>query len=238
MQRKGGKKSAVGKRIPDRALMRIPRIGAGHTPLKRNTALTPSQEAQHITFTLQGFLKRSRLQFLIIGKILVSFRDEKRYEDLHYIDDAELRYKDMESYAEERLGLRRASLYRYMQTYAWVLANHPEWLDPKHKGYIPDFYDCVDLMWIEHELKRTDLSPALEEALKELEKKALEGKLKKGEIDPYRKRTQPDKDALKSLLMVLRRARISANKLRNMPASVIGNLDAAIDTLANIKYHR
>ena len=230
MKQKRRQKRAVAGKISEFGMVKFRRGVAGRSRLIQEpdlkSALTPAQEAHEITFVLQGFLKRSRLQFLVIAAKLADFKKRKMYQYLQF--------KTIEDYAESLLGLGRASLYRYLQIYEWVREKHPKWLLPKPEGFIPDFYDCVDLMWIEHELDRTNLTPALEAALKALQAKALAGKLKKGDVDPYRKRTKPDSDGVKALLRVLRRARIQANKLRNIPSSVIGNLDAAIETLATL----
>ena len=79
----------------------------------------------------------------------------------------------MESYAEERLRLGRASLYRYLGP-DWVLQSHKEWLEPHRKGFIPDLSDATNLMWIEHELTRKDLTAQSRAELEALRTKALE----------------------------------------------------------------
>ena len=52
------------------------------------------------------------------------------------------------------------------------------WLQPKPKGFIPDLTDVDDLMWIENELKKANLSAEKRAALEGLDKKALAGDLK------------------------------------------------------------
>jgi hypothetical protein len=48
----------------------------------------------------------------------------------------------------------------------------------------------MDLIWIEKELQQTDLKPATRTALQALEQKALQGKLRSGELEAVR-RKQP-----------------------------------------------
>ena len=89
-------------------------------------APNPAQEALQVTWLLKGKLKSAQMAYLRIGQLLAQVRDQKLYEDLHH--------EDMEDYADVRLNLGRASLFRYLQVYDWAVASHPEWLQPKPPG--------------------------------------------------------------------------------------------------------
>ena len=112
---------------------------------KSNAApLTPVQEALEVTWVLKGKLKSAQIAYLKIGELLAQVRDRKLF--------AELKHPSIEDYAQERLGLGRSSLYQYLQVYDWVRESHPEWLEPKPKGFIPYLSGANELMWIEHTL--------------------------------------------------------------------------------------
>jgi hypothetical protein len=64
-----------------------------------------------------------------------------------------------------------------------VSRSHPEWIQPKAKGFIPDLTDVGDLMWIDAELARPKISSARRAALKALQTKALAGKLTRSEAN-------------------------------------------------------
>jgi hypothetical protein len=85
---------------------------------------------------------------LSVGKLLTDVRDRLLYK--------ELKHASMEEYAWVRLELKRASLFRYLKVYAWVSKFHPEWLLPKPKGFIPDFGDTDDLIWIDEAISHMD----------------------------------------------------------------------------------
>jgi hypothetical protein len=188
------------------------------------------QEALQTTFVLKGTLKRAQLMFLRVGELLVKVRDQKLYEALNH--------PDMDSYAQERLGLGRSSLYNYLRIHDWVSRSHPEWLKPKAKGFVPDLSDVGDLMWIESELARTDLSPARRATLEELQKKGLAGKLRQAEARKLRTRENTGEAGLNSLISKLRSVRKRAGQLANLPPEALQHLDAAIEILANEKVLR
>src|SRR5262245_40682118 len=97
------------------------------------------QEALQVTWTLKGHLKNAQLSYLRVGLLLARVRDEKLYDVLHH--------PDLEAYASERLRLQPSTLHGYLQVLAWVQANHPEWLQPKPKGYIPNLTRATALIW-------------------------------------------------------------------------------------------
>ena len=183
------------------------------------------QEALQVTWVLKGQLKNIRMSYLRVGKLLAQVRDRKLYSTLSHVD--------IETYAEERLQLGRASLYRYLQVYDWVLLSHKEWLEPHPKGFIPDLSDATDLMWIDNELARKNLSPAARTALTALQVKALSGTLRQTELAPWRGKRQPAGKALKSFLSTARALRKRGVALASMPAEAITHLDAAIEIIRN-----
>lgn len=183
------------------------------------------QTALQTTWLLKGTLKNARLSYIRVGVLLAKVRDEKLY--------VHLKHPDMFDYAEKRLHLGRTSLYQYLQVHDWIVKSHPEWLQPKPKGFIPDLSDAADLIWIETELARKDLDPKKRAILEALQKKALEGRLRQGELDPLRKREHTGKDGLKSFLSKLKFLRMRGAELANMPAQIIELLDTAIGILKN-----
>ena len=188
---------------------------------------TRAQIALEVTWQLKGNIKRAQLEYLRIGAMLVRVRDEKLYAALHH--------PDIEDYAQQRLGLGRSSLYRYLQVYDWVKQSHPEWLAPKPPGFIPVLSDAGDLMWLEAELKRTNLNAETRAALEALHKKGLEGKLSEQDLAPYRHRHHDENDGLRAFLSKLRLLRKRGAELASMPPEVIADLDAAITVLDRAK---
>ena len=182
------------------------------------------QEALEVTWTLKGHLKNAQIAHIRVGALLATVRDKKFY--------AELDHADMESYSEVRLRLGRASLYRYLQVYDWIVEFHKEWLLPKPEGFIPDLADCVDLIWIEQELARPDLDPKKRAALEALKKKAYDGVLRKGELDAFRRRGHKGEQGLKSFLSRVRLLRKRGSELAALPSEAISHLDAAIEIIA------
>ena len=197
----------------------------GTSPQKSDPKVV--RQALQVTWVLHGQLKRARIQFLYIGKLLAQVRDENLYTALGHADLAD--------YAAKRLRLGRASLYRYIQVYDWVKQSHPEWLEKPTKGFIPDLSDAADLMWIENELKRTDRSAADRAALEAMRTKGLDGRLRRNDLRQWRHKRNNGKktDTLAAYLSELRRLRNRAAKVVGMPSEVIAHLDAAIEILKN-----
>jgi hypothetical protein len=144
-----------------------------------------------------------------------------------------LGHETIDDYAEMRLNLGRASLFRYLQVYAWVRATHKEWLEPKVKGLIPDLSDVADLIHIEAELTKTSLSVDQRATLEALKSKALAGHLRHSETLralPRTTRSQP-RDGMKAFMTKLKSLRSGGAKLKDMPPEVINYLNAAIELL-------
>lgn len=91
----------------------------------------------------------------------------------------------------------------------------------------------MDLIWIEKELQQTDLKPATRTALQSLEQKALQGKLRSGELEAVRRKQPTCVNGLRACLSKLRLLRGRAAELVTMPPEVLTHLDAAIGILKN-----
>jgi hypothetical protein len=183
------------------------------------------QEALQVTWVLKGKLKSAQIAYLRIGALLAQVRDNKLF--------SALKHASVEDYAQERLKLGRASLYRYLQVYDWVRASHPEWLQPKPKGFIPYFSDANDLMWIEHTLADGKLTQEARAELEVLRARALEGTLRDGELDQWRKKGGRVTDGLKSFLSKVRVLRNRGSVLKNMPTEAITLMDELIEVIDN-----
>ncbi len=188
---------------------------------------TPVQEALEVTWVLKGHLKNAQISYIRVGALLARVRDKELFKELHH--------PDLETYAEQRLRLGRASLYRYLQVYDWVCKFHKEWLLPKPKGYIPELADVAGLIWIEQKLTEKKQDVKTRATLQELQKKALDGRLRQKELNELRRRVGTQPDALKSFLAKLRLLRMRGSQLTSMPGEVISHLDAAIDILKNAR---
>src|ERR1700758_38774 len=125
--------------------------------------ITPAQRAAQITFVLKGYLKNMQVSYIRAAALLAKVRDEKLYRAL--------KHDSMESYAAERLGLQRTSLYRYLQIHDRLRRPHREWLATHPKGFIPELSDAYGLMWIEDQLEHADLEPQARVELEALRKK-------------------------------------------------------------------
>jgi len=184
-----------------------------------------AQEALQTTWLLKGSLKTAQLSYLRVGKLLAQVREKKMY--------ASLGHPDIEDYAEKRLQLGRASLYRYLQVYDWVSKNHAEWLQPKPKGYIPDLYDVSSLMTVEKGLQQKNVSPKKREQLQALKDKALAGGLTENEVRGMGKTSAAKVYTLKYAATNLKALRKKVAGVFGMPAEVIAHLDAALAILNN-----
>ncbi len=183
------------------------------TTAKKSTAMSPQkatkqtkrapktdplvQEALEVTWVLKGHLKNAQIAYLRVGRMLADVRDRQLY--------THLKHPDLESYAEERLHLARASLYRYLQVYGWVSVNHKEWLAPKPKGFIPDLSDIADMIWIENELAGGGIDPATRRTLEEFRKRALNGDLKQADMEEFRRGRKQGDHGLRAFLAALRK---------------------------------
>jgi len=186
-----------------------------------------TQEALQTTWLLKGSLKNAQLAYLRVGKLLSQVREKKMYESLNHVD--------IEDYAEKRLQLGRSSLYKYLQVYDWVGSNHPDWLQPKPKGYIPDLNDIASLMVVEKGLQQKNVSPKRRKQLQALKDKALAGGLTESEVRGLGKTSVAKVYTMKSFLSNLKALRKKVAGVSGMPAEVIAHLDAALSILNNEK---
>ncbi len=196
---------------------------------KRQTATkSPNREAAdkalQLTWVLKGRLKNARLEFLRIGGMLAKVRDEKMFAVLHH--------PDIEDYAEKRLQLGRSSLYRYLKVYDWAKQSHPEWLEPKPKGFIPELDDVAGLMWIEEELQRKDLSAADRRELEALRAKGLAGSLRRSDLSAWQKKGRKT-NTLQTYYNKFRSLRTRSARIVGMPPEALKCLDDAIAILKN-----
>lgn len=194
--------------------------------VKKSPEREAADKALQLTWVLKGRLKNARLEFLRIGGMLAKVRDEKMFATLHH--------PDIEDYAEKRLQLGRSSLYKYLQVYDWVAKFHHEWLENKPKGVIPELADAGDLMWIENELARKNLKAETRASLEELKQKALDGRLRTGELNKWRRKSSGNKEqSLKSFLSKFRLLRKRCAEVKSMPAEAITHVELAIDIIKN-----
>ena len=181
------------------------------------------QEALQVTWLLKGSLKNVQIAYIRVCKLLAQVRDRKYWDALNH--------PDIEVYAQERLQLQRASLYRYLQVYDWMVACHPDWLEPHPKGFIPELSDATDLMWIEGELAKKDLDPKKRTALEALRKKGLDGTLKARDLIKFRRQYSTIDTGIKLLLTKFRALRRETARYTTLPPEAIADLDAAIGVI-------
>jgi hypothetical protein len=185
--------------------------------------LSPAQRANQITYFLKGDLKRIQIAYIRAGAKLAQIRDEKLYRAL--------KHATMEDYAQQRLGLGRSALYRYLQIHDWVRKDHPGWLAERPKGFIPELTDAYGLMWIEKQLENEHLGPQTRKDLEALRKRALDGKLTQEEVERFKKRGERRRDSLTAVAASLRAIRKRAAALADFPPSLLRDLDALLERL-------
>jgi hypothetical protein len=135
-------------------------------------------------------------------------RDEKLWKALEH--------PTIEDYAEQRLGLRRTSLYHYLRVNDWLRAYHPAWLERRPAGFIPEISDIGTLVWIDRHLQGAHLAEPLRKELESMRKKAMAGKLTEREFREFRSRLARKKDPLRVLLQRLRGVRRFACDCRRL----------------------
>src|SRR3989454_1171397 len=114
---------------------------------------SPAQRAVQITFVLKGHRKNAQVAYIRVAALLAKVRDEKLYRALGHAT--------MDDYADARLGLQHAQLYRYLAVYDWIREFHRPWLERRPRGFIPELSDAQALMWIERRLADPHLGDAL-----------------------------------------------------------------------------
>ena len=185
--------------------------------------LSPAQRANQITFVLKGDLKNVQIAYLRAGSRLAKIRDEQLYRAL--------KYPTIEDYARAELGLGRSSLFRYLQIHDWVLEAHAGWLAKHPKGFIPDLAEAGELMWIENALENPHIDDVMRAALEAMRRKALAGKLTESEFEKFRCQGEKRRDSLTAVAASARSLRRRLAALPNVPATLLGELDAFLDHL-------
>ena len=186
--------------------------------------LTLCQIASRLTWKLKGELKRLQKSYLRVAEQLARVRDERLWAAMKNPT-----HPDIEDYAQKRLGLKRASLYRYLTAWDWVSKNHPAWLKTGCKETIPDMADILDMIWIDKELKKDDLADQKKEALVKLQEKAEAGELKKGELGRLRKKVNRSAEqSVRSILVGLRSLRRRAALGNTLSAKSMAGFDTLI----------
>lgn len=188
------------------------------------TPPSPAQIAARVTFALKGDLKNVQLSYLRASVRLARVRAERLWEALGHAS--------IEEYAQERLGLQRAALYRYLQAHDWALKRHPDWLKPHPKGFIPELSDVAALMWIDHRLEDDRLPAATRRTLEDMQHKAEAGQLTEREFRTLRgdARNEPA-DGDDAVLKTLRNLRRTAARRPRLGRAVLEALDAAIEAV-------
>ncbi len=187
------------------------------------TKPSPAQRANQITYFLKGDLKNLQVAYLRAGAKLATIRDEKLYRALGHAS--------LEEYAEKRLGMRRAALYRYLQIYDWAKKAHPGWLAKHPKGFIPELYDAYGLKWFEDRLADEHVDAQTRKELEALRAKALSGKLTQRELDEFRHRGKKRHDTIGAVAASLRASRRRAAAVPGFPPEALRRLDEALDLL-------
>jgi hypothetical protein len=183
-------------------------------------APSPAQRAIQVTFVLKGHLKNAQIAYLRVGALLAKVRDEKLYQAIGH--------DTMESYAADRLGLQRSSLYRYLHIHDWVRDSHPQWLARKPKGFIPELSDVAALIWIERHLPDKHLGPEMRARLEALRDKALAGKLTDREFRDLVGHASGTRRTLRSFLRSLQAVRRRGQNVPKLPREVLDRLDEVI----------
>ncbi len=124
---------------------------------------------------------------------------------------------------------------RYLHIYDWVSKSHPEWLGKNVKGKIPDLSDVGGLIWLESSLADTGLTPAKRAQLEKFHQQALDGNLRRSELEAFKKAAKPAEDPLAGILVTLRELRQQVSKVKSLSPEALTHLDAAISLLANEK---
>jgi hypothetical protein len=187
-------------------------------PAKTN----PVQRALQLIFVLKGDLKNAQISYIRAGAKLAKIRDEKLWRTL--------KHDSLESCAQQRLGLGRSSLYRYLKIYDWIRKSHRGWLAKHPKGFIPELTEAYDLIWIEEQLENEHLAPAIRKELEALRRKGLSGKLTQSELEEFRRRGRKHQDSLTAVNASLRAIRRRLAALPVSPA-LLAELDVFLEHL-------
>ena len=184
---------------------------------------SPGQIAHQLTWQLEGWIKRIQVLYILVGIQLAKIRDEQHWKAL--------RHPTIEDWAQKRLGLQRATLYHYLQVHEWLKREHPAWLKPKPKGFIPHLTGASALMWIEQQLRRRGLSESLRKDLAAMRAQAMRGTLTDDEFRDLRARVRGTTEPLRAMLARLKSLRREADGVPGFPDASSDALDEAIRAL-------
>jgi hypothetical protein len=185
--------------------------------------LSPAQVANQLTWQLKGDLKNIQLSYIRAAVRLAKIRDEKLWQAL--------RHPSIEDYALKRLGQQRSTLYHYLQVHDWLKRDHPAWLEPRPKGFIPALTGASALMWIENQLREGRPSDSARKELEAMRRQALRGALTDDEFRELRRKLRPTVEPLRGMLRRMRSLRRQADRLPRFPAEARAALDEAIGAL-------
>ena len=159
------------------------------------------------------------MAYIRVAALLAKVRDEELYRALGHAS--------MDDYADARLALQHAQLYRYLAVYDWIREFHRPWLARRPRGFIPELSDAQALMWIERRLAEPHLGDALRKELERLRAKALAGRLTRREFEDVRREGHASTPPLRAVLGTLRVAR---RRLASVPggSGLLAKLDALI----------
>ena len=185
--------------------------------------LSPAQIAHQLTWPLEGWIKRIQIMYVLVGIQLAKIRDGQHWKAL--------RHPTIEDWAQKRLGLGRAALYHYLQVHDWLKREHPAWLRPKPKGFIPHLTGASALMWIEQQLRRRGLTEEARKDLAAMRAQAMRGTLTDDEFRDLRGRIRGTTDPLRAMLARLKSLRREAGGVAGFPDGASDALDEAIRAL-------
>lgn len=180
-------------------------------------------EARALTLLLRSQLRGLRKCWIRIGALLEKVRTKMFF--------GAAGFRSMEEYAESELQLGRSSLYNYFRINAWVADFHKEWLSPTYNGFIPDLMEVNYLIRIESELRNENLAPKVRAEYEAIREKALNGTLRDEDIAGLQLNRPEPQRGFKGFLTSLRRLRLRANRLKNIPPNVITQLDQIIESI-------
>jgi hypothetical protein len=189
-------------------------------------ALSPAQVANQITWQLKGDLKNIQLAYIRVASRLARIRDEELWKALGH--------PSLEDYAQKRLGQQRATLYHYLQVHDWLKRDHPAWLAPKPKGFIPSLTGASALMWIEDRLHEGRVSDEARKELESMRRQALRGTLTQAEFRALRASIRGTVEPLRAMLDRMKSLRGDAEREPRFPEAARAALDEAVRALEQV----
>ena len=115
--------------------------------------------------------------------------------------------------------------------YDWLKRDHPAWLEPRPKGFIPTLTGASALMWIEDQLRDGRPSDSARKELEAMRRQALRGALSDDEFRELRRKLRPTVEPLRGMLRRMKSLGRQADRLPRFPAEARAALDEAIRAL-------